>query len=567
MPIEIVSPLVDDGRYPVKISITRPLIVRARIILPCQGTVWPQLRIKTIHDDFKCIIPMVHSPTGEWSCQQTLNTLGCYTYSIQIIVDNEVNEQSREIPFWIERERTTFGNWYERFPRSCSDQFGKHSTFKDFKNELKRIAELGFDVIYIPPIHPIGTTNRKGKNGNASALPFEPGSPWAIGSSEGGHKTIAAEYGSLEDFRDVIEYSQTLGIEICLDIALHCSPDHPYIQNHPEWFIRDKCGELLSVKDGSVEYADIVPFNFDCTDEQGLWNELKSIFNFWIKQGVILFRIDNPHTKPLRFWEWLIRELKADHPEIILLSEALTQPKTMHDLSKIGMSQSYDYFQWKVTKQEIVSYYSNIYSEEIDTYFRPVLWTNTPQNLPLYLQGKNMAAFTIRLILAGTLGSNYGIYGPAFEFCQNTPLKPGFTEYDNSEQFEIPCWQGLKKYDISDWVKKLNKIRKENDSFHNNISLRFHPTDNDKVIAFSKYASNPPNYLITIISLDPENRQTGSVYFQSKNSPIQTMSRFIVYDLLYEKDYAWNNCRNYFELSPDRYLAHILKVNLPNASA
>jgi starch synthase (maltosyl-transferring) len=557
--LEKISPQVDDTRLPVKLSIHEQLTVEATIRHTFPTGIDVTLFIKERQSPIWEKIPMASNNGTNWYAIKSFAAIGIYFYKIEA-TGPEFRSYSDEIPVWVEPSRTRFSTWYERFPRSCSNIEGKHATFHEFKQELQRIADLGFDTVYIPPISPIGKTNRKGKNGSLTANEGEPGSVWAIGNELGGHKSIDPQYGTMADFDDMVAYAKKLCIEIALDIALHCSPDHPYIGLHPEWFKKSNAGDFSWVCDGDVEYRDIIPFDFECAEKDALWHELKSIFNFWIGRGISIFRIDNPHTKPLAFWQWLIFEIKKQTPQTVFLSEALTSPDKMHDLAKIGMSQTYDYFQWKVGKREIEAYYTEMYSPEIAAYFKPVLWTNTPQNLPSYLQYKSEAAFIIRLILAGTLGASYGIYGPPFEYCLNEPLEPNSVEYKNSEQFEISRWNDKNTKSISATIHKLNAIRKTNEALQNNHSLRFHKTDNENVIAYSKNNSNFQNILIMLVSLDPENRQTGFIHLNLDSLGLIGYTEYKVHDLLHDQRYNWNSQQNYFELAPDRYIAHILKI-------
>jgi starch synthase (maltosyl-transferring) len=552
-----IFPQIGNGRFPVKISIDEPLKVHARCTKNHANPL--VLKIRKEQSSAWTHIPMIPCNNNLWFAEYFFTELGMYRYAIEIDSTDHYCYPI-EIPIWVESSRTRYSTWYQRFPRSCSNIPHKYATFKEFKKEIKRIASMGFDTIYIPPIHPIGIANRKGKNGTLFPNKDDVGSVWAVGNQSGGHKAIDPRYGSLDDFSELVTYSKNLGVEIAFDVTFHCSPDHPYITNHPEWFLKDSDGRFLYVQDGNVDYHDVIPFDFNCCNKQALWDELKSIVEFWVELGISVFRIDNPHTKPILFWEWLLYQIKLVHPEVIFLSEALTDPDRMHNLAKAGMSQSYDYFQWKTNKAEIESYYSEIYSKSISSYFRPVLWTNTPQNLPLYLQHRDKNAFLIRFILAGTLGASYGIYGPPFEYCMNEPLANNSVEYKDSEQFEIPDWNIIKQYPISDIIQKLNLIRLQNCALQNNWSLKFHNTDNANVIAYSKHTVDFMNTIIVIVNLTPEIAQNGFVYLDAVAIKLTDYNNFSVHDLLYENSYSWNNSKNYFEFSPDKYIAHVLLV-------
>ncbi len=351
-----------------------------------------------------------------------------------------VTTYDKELEIVVDRERARFGAWYELFPRSCASVPGQHGTFKDVEKRLDYVAAMGFDVLYLPPIHPIGQSFRKGRNNTTEAGPNDPGSPWAIGSELGGHKAIHPELGTLEDFRHLVETAAQYGIELALDIAFQCAPDHPYVTEHPEWFRKRPDGTIQYAENPPKKYQDIYPFDFETEQWRELWVELKSIFQFWIDQGVRIFRVDNPHTKPFPMWEWLIGEIKRDYPETIFLAEAFTRPKALYGLAKRGFTQSYNYFPWRNTKWELTQYLTELTQTQVRDFVGPNLWPNTPDILPEYLQFGGRPAFMARFILAATLGPSYGIYGPAFELCDNHPLAPGREEYLDSEKYEIKNW-------------------------------------------------------------------------------------------------------------------------------
>jgi starch synthase (maltosyl-transferring) len=340
----------------------------------------------------------------------------------------------------VERKKALFSSWYEFFPRSTASEPGRHGTFKDAERILPRVAQMGFDIIYLPPVHPIGRSFRKGRNNSVTSQPGEPGSPWAIGASEGGHKAISPELGTMEDFVDFVRKANELGMEIAIDLALQCAPDHPYVREHPQWFKWRPDGTVQYAENPPKKYQDVLPINFETDDWENLWRELKSIVDFWIGKGVSVFRVDNPHTKPFSFWEWLIREVRDVHPEIIFLSEAFTRPRIMERLAKIGFNQSYTYFTWRNTQYELIQYLTELTKTEQREYFRPNFWPNTPDILPEILQHGGEPAFITRVVMAATLSSNYGLYGPVYEFGINTPTAPGKEEYLDSEKYEAKYW-------------------------------------------------------------------------------------------------------------------------------
>src|SRR5206468_5976316 len=344
---------------------------------------------------------------------------------------------------------------------------------------------MGFDVLYLPPIHPIGRTHRKGAN-NQPAKPGEPGSPWAIGSEEGGHKAVAPELGTLADFRRLVKAAAQQNVDVALDIAFQCSPDHPYTREHPEWFKHRPDGSVQYAENPPKKYQDIYPFNFESDQWRELWEELFSVFAYWIDQGVRIFRVDNPHTKPFAFWEWAIDRVKREHPDVIFLAEAFTRPRVMHRLAKLGFTQSYTYFTWRNTKAELTEYFTELAQDPSREYFRPNVWPNTPDILHEYLQRGGRPAFVVRAVLAATLAANYGMYGPAFELMERTPREPGSEEYLNSEKYEIKRWDRERPDSLRGLISKLNEVRKENPALQSDWSLRFHPTDNEQLLCYSK---------------------------------------------------------------------------------
>jgi len=425
---------------------------------------------------------------------------------------------------------------------------------------LPRISKMGFDVLYLPPIHPIGKSFRKGKNNNPVCEPGEPGSPWAIGSSEGGHKAIHSELGTLEDFRRLVKKADEFKIEIALDIAFQCSPDHPYIREHPEWFRYRSDGSIQYAENPPKKYQDIVPFDFECDDWKNLWLELKSIFEFWIGQGVKIFRVDNPHTKTFGFWEWCLGELKAKNPEVIFLAEAFTRPKPMYRLAKLGFTQSYNYFPWRNTKEELTEYLTQITRTSVAEFFRPNLWPNTPDILTHFLQQDGRAAFVIRFMLAATLGASYGIYGPAFELCENTPTEPSGEEYLNSEKYEIKRWDLSAPQSLESLITRVNQIRRENPALQSNRNLKFHRTDNPELIAYTKSSDDGRDVILTVVNLNPDFTHSGWLDLPLKDFELDIGEKFQVHDLLTGACYVWSGPHNYIELNPAVSSAHIFRL-------
>jgi starch synthase (maltosyl-transferring) len=466
----------------------------------------------------------------------------------------------KELEVVVDREKARFSTWYEMFPRSCSPEPGRHGTFRDCEARLPYIASMGFDVLYFPPIHPIGRTHRKGKNNRPVGGPGDPGSPWGIGAEEGGHKAIHPQLGDLSDFRRLLAKAQEQGIEIALDLAFQCSPDHPYVKEHPDWFRRRPDGSVQYAENPPKQYQDIYPLDFETEDWRALWRELKSVVTFWIDQGVRIFRVDNPHTKPFPFWEWLIADVKREHPDILFLSEAFTRPKVMYRLAKLGFTQSYTYFAWRNTKTELIQYFTELTRTEVREYFRPNLWPNTPDILTEYLQRGGRPAFMIRLALAATLGASYGIYGPAFELCEHRPYEEGSEEYFDSEKYEIKHWDIERPDSLRDFIARVNAIRRNNPALQNDWSLRFHPVDNAELLCYSKRTEDRSNIVMTVVNLSPVHTHAGWVELELDEFGIDPDAPYQVHDLLTDTSYLWKGPRNYVEINPHTVPAHIFQV-------
>jgi len=473
---------------------------------------------------------------------------------------NLASQYDKQLSVIVDREKARFSTWYELFPRSCSAQPGRHGTFRDCEEWLPYVASMGFDVIYLPPIHPIGKTFRKGRNNSLPAQPDDVGSPWAIGSTEGGHKSIHPDLGTLQDFRRFVSKAVDLGLEVALDIALQCTPDHPYVQQHREWFNTRPDGTIQYAENPPKKYQDIYPLNFETPNWRELWEELKSIFLFWIEQGVRIFRIDNPHTKSFSFWEWVIAEVKNQYPDVLFLAEAFTRPNLMYQLAKLGFSQSYTYFTWRNTKQELTEYFNELTQTQVREYLRPNLWPNTPDILPEFLQVGGRASFMVRLILAATLGASYGIYGPAFEMCENVPLERGREEYLNSEKYELKPRNLNFKGGLKDLISKMNRIRKENPALQTNRNLRFHETDNPSLLCYSKATDDFSSVIVVVVNVDCFHVQTGWLDLDLDSIGLDRRHGFQAYDLLSEGRFLWQGSRNYVELTPESLPAHILRV-------
>lgn len=574
--IENVQPELEGSRFPIKRVTGEPLVVQADIFTEGAETVSAVLQYRRAEETDWREVPLRPMGDDRWQGEMTASMPGLYYYCVEAWLDPLrpetpgaeplVSERTfstrfaRELPLLVDPARARFSAWYELFPRSCSDKPGRHGTFKDLENRLEDVAAMGFDIVYLPPIHPIGRTARKGKNNHLRAGPEDPGSPWAVGAAEGGHKSVHPQLGDLEGFRRLLSRARVLGLELALDIALQCSPDHPYVHEHPEWFQRAADGAFRSGVDDRNRYEDIIVFDFFNPDRVGLWEELLSIFEFWIAQGVVVFRVDNPHTKPFAFWEWLMTRLKTTHPELVFLSEGLTRPKLMHYLAKSGFSLAHDYFPWRNTKAELEGYYGWLMRGEPKEYFRPVLWTNTAQCLPFYLQDGTRAAFLTRLILAATLGASYGVYGPAFELCLAIPQEPGTESYRDSEQYEVRHWNWSDPGNLRAAIKRINHIRRENPALQSNESLQFHAVDNDQIIAYSKTSRNLSNVILTVVNLDTRGSQHGWVTLNLDRLGLAAARPFKVKDLFNSTCYWWEGPRNYVELRPELTQAHVFNI-------
>jgi starch synthase (maltosyl-transferring) len=467
----------------------------------------------------------------------------------------------RELGVVVDPVRARFGAWYEMFPRSCTTDPKRPGTFRDCAARLAYVASMGFDVLYLPPIHPIGITERKGKNNSLAPAADDLGSPWAIGSAEGGHKSIHPQLGTLEDLKDLQKQARQLGIELALDIAFQCSPDHPYVKEHREWFRERADGTVQYAENPPKKYQDIYPFDFESKHAAELWEELKSIVVYWAEQGFRVFRVDNPHTKPFAFWEWLINDVKRDYPDTIFLSEAFTRPRIMYQLAKVGFTQSYTYFAWKNTSAELTEYFTELTRPPIREFFRANLWPNTPDILNDYLQKGGRAAFVARFILAATLGANYGIYGPAFELYENRPIREGSEEYLNSEKYEVRVWDTNNPNSLKDLITRINSIRKGSPALHGDWSLRFHPVDNETLIAYSKVSEDSADKILVVVNLDPHNVQSGWLSLVLKELKLGNDEAYQVHDLLTEARYVWRGSRNFVQLDPSILPAHIFRVH------
>jgi starch synthase (maltosyl-transferring) len=613
--IESVRPQVDGGRYPVKRVLGEQVLVEADVFADGHDQVACDLLWKFQEEREWHVVPMEFRHNDHWAATFIVEQLGRYQYKVRAWVDpfltwrrdlakrrdagqdlsvdfligarlvkNEIlADQTRSaeeryqaamgapvpapareavvesdaLEVVVDPVKARFSAWYEMFPRSARGD-GRHATFEDVVEWLPYVQEMGFDVLYLPPIHPIGTTARKGKNNAVAAQPGEVGSPWAIGAKEGGHKAVLPELGSLEDFRSLVREAGKRGIDIALDIAFQCSPDHPYVREHPEWFRARPDGTVQYAENPPKKYQDIYPFDFETAAWRSLWEELKGVFEFWISHDVKIFRVDNPHTKTFAFWEWCLRELKARHPELIFLSEAFTRPRIMHKLAKVGFTQSYTYFTWRNSKQELVEYFTELTQTQSREYFRPNVWPNTPDILHETLQTGGRPAFIVRVVLAATLAASYGVYGPAYELLEHSPREPGSEEYLDSEKYEIKRWNLERADSLRPLIARLNRVRQENPALQRDWSLRFHDIDNPQLLVYSKKEED--NIVLVAVNLDFQHPQSGFVELDLESLGLAPRETFEVHDLLSGGRYTWSGARNFIELNPHQLPAHLFKV-------
>ena len=472
-------------------------------------------------------------------------------------------EYQRELGVIVDRERAVFGAWYEFFPRSTGPDAETHGTFQTATEWLPRIAAMGFDVIYLPPIHPIGTAFRKGRNNSLTPEPGDVGSPWAIGASGskgGGHTALHPDLGTMRDFRAFIKATAGVGMEIALDLAYQCSPDHPWVREHPDWFRQRPDGTIQYAENPPKKYQDIYPINFETADWENLWAALRGVVRFWAREGVRIFRVDNPHTKALPFWEWMIAAVKAEFPDVLFLSEAFTRPKMMYRLAKLGFTQSYTYFAWRNTRHDLTEYFTHLTQTEVAEYFRPNLWPNTQDILTEYLQHGGRPAFVARFILAATLGASYGILGPAFELGVNTPREPGSEEYRDSEKYQIVHWDTDREDSLAELIARVNGVRRAHPALRRNTGLRFHETDNDRIIAYSKESDDGKDVIVTVVNLDPYTPQSGWMHLPLDEFGIDAREAYQMHDLLSDAHYQWHGEWNFVLLDPQVSPAHVFHL-------
>jgi len=593
--IENVTPQIDGGRFPAKRTVGETVVVEADAFadghdLLSVVLLWRRRGTKKWNET-------VMAPLGNdrWRSAFTVSEYRDYEFTVEAWIDlagtlqdaidkkvaagqdvaNERVEATllpqdagrsrgtrfpRELRVVVERERARFGAWYEMFPRSAGPDASRSATFREAERHLPYIAAMNFDVLYLPPIHPIGRSFRKGRNNTLTAEPADPGSPWAIGSADGGHKAVEPGLGTTRDFERFVGAARAQGLEIALDIAFQTSPDHPYVREHPSWFRHRPDGTIKYAENPPKKYQDIYPFDFESEEWPALWDELRSIFEFWIARGVKIFRVDNPHTKPLPFWVWALAELREAHRDVICLSEAFTRPKIMRYLAKAGFSQSYSYFTWRNTKQDLEEYFTELTGTEVREYMRANLFANTPDILHEYLQKGGRPAFRARLVLAATLGASYGIYS-GFELGENVPVKPGSEEYLDSEKYQIKARNFDDPSSLAPFIARVNAIRREHRALQYDWQLEFHETDNPELICYSKRAPDGTDPILVVVNLDPFNMQHGNIKLPLTTWKLPLDLAVEAHDLLSDETYFWRGEWNYVRLDPQLRSAHILSLS------
>jgi starch synthase (maltosyl-transferring) len=594
--IENITPQVDCGRFPIKRVVGEAVAVEADAFADGHDVVRCVLLYRSERAAEWSRIPMAPLGNDRWTARFVPREMGRYRFTVSAWVDHlstwrrdlakkqeagqdvsvdllrgeqleregvdaeTVIQHEPPLEVEVDRERARYSTWYELFPRSAGEKPGVHGTFADVEARLPYVASMGFDVLYLPPIHPIGLKERKGPNNKPGGSGDEVGSPWAIGAEAGGHKAIHPSLGTLEDFKRLLAKADDLDIELALDIAFQTSPDHPYVREHPEWFLKRPDGTIQYAENPPKKYQDIYPFHFETQAWSELWDELKSVFEFWIAQGVRIFRVDNPHTKPFPMWQWIIGEVKRTNPDVLFLAEAFTRPKVMYRLAKAGFTQSYTYFTWRNTKAELVQYFTELHKPPVSDFFRPNLWPNTPDILPEFLQFGGRPAFALRLVLAATLGASYGIYGPAFELLEHEPREPGSEEYLDSEKYQLRSWPLDRDDSLREFIARVNSIRRDNAPLHTDRGLRFHSIDNDSLVAYSKTTEEGKESLLTIVNLDPHHPHSGWLDLDLMDLGVASDKPYQVHDLLSGARFLWQGARNYVSLDPAHTPAHIFRI-------
>jgi starch synthase (maltosyl-transferring) len=605
-------PVVDDGRYAAKGSVGEPVVVEADVFADghdhvdaslwvCPpGGVWTETPMEPQGND-RWRATFTPEALGRWEVRVDgwVDRFGTWRAATQVkraagldialelrqgaellgdgedperwLIDPDLVPLARRrldrapvttsavYPVQVVPERARFSAWYELFPRSTVDGTARHGTLADVIDRLPYVAGLGFDVLYLPPVHPIGRSFRKGPNNTLDAAATDVGSPWAIGAIEGGHTAVHPDLGTVEDVRKLAAAAAEHGLALALDIAFQCAPDHPWVREHPAWFKHRPDGSIQYAENPPKKYQDIYPFDFESADWRGLWSALADVVRFWIDAGVTVFRVDNPHTKPFAFWEWLIADVRRTNPETIFLSEAFTRPRVMEQLAKLGFSQSYTYFTWRQSKWELQEYFTELSTRTVD-FLRPNAWPNTPDILTEQLQHGGRPMFVSRAVLASTLAANWGIYGPAFELIEHTAVREGSEEYLDSEKYQLRHWDLDDPRTLAPLLQLLNDIRHRHPALQHLAGLRFHGTDNDALLCYSKLEPGGTDAVVVIVNLDPFAVQAGWLDIDLAAIGVPYESTYTVHDELGGGTYTWQGGRNWVRLDPHGLPAHVLAI-------
>ncbi len=560
--IRNVYPEIEGGRFPVKREVDRPLVVTADI--SASGEIEARLlwRDRYSPDSEWRAVPMEKVGEVGWRGVLPFEKEGYYLYTVEVLPEGDAEaavRYPRQAPVIVEPARARFAAWYEMFHRSQGADSTRSATFREMEERLPDIKKMGFDIIYLPPIHPIGHTNRKGPNNSLTAGPDDPGVPWSVGDETGGHTAVHPDLGTLEDFGRFVEKVGKLGMEVALDFTSNCSPDHPWIKEHPEWFFHNPDGSIKYAENPPKKYEDVCPLNFSPDNREELWEALREIFVFWIERGVRTWRVDNPHTKPDEFWEWLITTLKEKYPDTVFLAEAFTDYDKLEGLARLGFSQSYCYFTWRNGKNELIEYFSKLTGSYLKEFLRVNLFTNTPDILPPILQTGGKPAFKMRLVLAATLSSLYGIYN-GFELLENEAL-PGREEYRDSEKYQYKVRDWNKPGNIKDYIEKVNRARNENPALHYYDNLRFFNSTNDNILSYGKVSPDGENGVLVAANLDPHATHTGRITVPVELFGISSDEEYQVRDLITGEVWTWRGRERNITLDPQVEPVLFLKIN------
>ena len=556
--IRNLQPTIADGTFPVKRETDRPLEVSVEVF--SRKDVDCRLLYRSLGEEKWSSLPLAPGPGAAWKGILPLTECGSYQFTVEAGTPEGTAARADLVQeLWIGTERSRFGAWYELFPRSQGTDPGKHGTFRDVERRLPDIKAMGFDVIYVPPICPIGRTNRKGKNNSLEAAPEDPGTPWSVGTEAGGHADFHPELGTEKDFLHLMGEMKKLGLELALDFTSNCSPDHPWIKEHPEWFFYNPDGTIKYAENPPKKYEDVCPLNFETEDRQALWQEIRAIFLTWVERGVTTFRIDNPHTKPTEFWAWLIREIRKKSPEAVFLAEAFTDYDKLEELALAGFTQSYCYFTWRTGKNELIEYFSKLTNTYLAEFLRVNLFTNTPDILSEYLQTGGKPAFLIRYCLAATLGSLCGIYS-GFELLENEPLVPGKEAYLDSEKYEVKVRDWDKPGNIKPYISQLNRIRRDNQALHYYDNLRFFSSTDDSILCYGKISPDRENIIVCAVNLDPFQPHTGRITLPLERFGIGSNEAYRVIDLLKKTEETWKGREQVITLDPAEMPVRIYRI-------